>query len=199
MSTREVVAALAAAAVLSGCALGDKGGMPATGAGPAAKPLGIGRTATPQEIAGWNIDVRSDGQGLPPGRGTVAAGKQVYEAKCVACHGEAGKGASAPALAGGVGSLATPKPRRTIGSFWPYASTVFDYIYRAMPWDKPMSLSHDEVYSVTAYLLSLDRLVPPDAVLDPSSLPKVAMPNRNGFIPPDDRAKVSGTRCMRDC
>lgn len=183
-----------AAMLMAGCAARAPG-MEAT----SSQPLGIGRAATVQEMRGWDIDVRPDGTGLPAGSGSVALGKTVYDAKCAACHGADGKGATAPALAGGVGSLGSGKPVRTIGSFWPYATTVYDYIYRAMPWDKPMSLTSDEVYGVTAYLLSRDKIVPDNAVLDAKSLAAVRMPNRAGFKPSDDRARLSGNRCMRGC
>lgn len=150
----------------------------------------IGRPATAGEIAGWNIDVRADGQGLPDGRGSVAQGQAIFAARCAACHGETGEGKPADRLAGGAGTLATAKPVRTVGSFWPYATTLFDFIRRAMPFDAPQSLSADQVYAVAAYVLYLNKIVPADAVLDAASLPKVAMPNRNGFTSPDPRPDV---------
>ncbi len=144
----------------------------------AAEPLGIGREATPAEIAAWDSDVRPDGSGLPAGSGSVEQGRAVFEAACAACHGAKGP---APALAGGIGSLASAKPVRTVGSYWPYATTVFDYVRRAMPFNAPHSLTDDQVYAVTAYLLNLNHIVPDDAVMDRASLPQVVMPNRDGF------------------
>jgi mono/diheme cytochrome c family protein len=143
---------------------------------------GLGKPATQQEIAGWNIDVRADGAGLPPGSGSVAQGKQIYEARCAACHGANGEKGPAPRLVGGKGSLATATPVMTVGSYWPYASTLYDYINRAMPFDRPQSLTADEVYAVTAYTLHLNGIVGTEAVLDKVSLPKVKMPNAAGFV-----------------
>src|SRR5579863_7305680 len=152
--------------------------------------LGIGHPATPAEIAGWDIDVRADGQGLPAGHGSVREGEAVYAQACAACHGAKGEGKPADRLAGGFGTLATAKPVRTVGSYWPYATTLFDFVRRAMPFDAPQSLTADQVYAVSAYILYLNDIVPQDAVLDASSLPKVAMPNRNGFTSPDPRPDV---------
>jgi cytochrome c len=143
---------------------------------------GLGKPATQQEIAGWNIDVRADGAGLPLGSGSVAQGKQIYEARCAACHGATGEKGPAPRLVGGKGSLASATPVMTVGSFWPYAPTLYDYIYRAMPFDRPQSLTSDEVYAVTAYTLHLNGIVGTEAVLDKVSLPKVKMPNAAGFV-----------------
>lgn len=156
---------------------------------------GLGRPATPTAIAAWDIDVAPSGAGLPPGRGSVAAGQAVYAAQCAACHGAKGEGKPADALVGGLGTLATGKPVKTIGSFWPYATTVFDFIRRAMPYQAPQSLSADEVYAVTAYLLHLNGIVPADAALDAASLPKVAMPNRDGFVD-DGRPDTISTPCL---
>lgn len=194
MSTRNTVLLLSAV-VLSACAV--PGSSPSSAS--VAAPLGIGRLATAQEIRGWDIDVDAEGRGLPPGRGTVTAGKAVYDAKCAACHGATGTGATAPALAGGIGTIATAKPIRTVGSFWPYAPPVFDYINRAMPWDKPLSLTPDEVYAVTAYVLHLNKLVPADAVMDAKSLAAVRMPNRDGFVTLPKDPEIPGTRCMAQC
>ena len=156
---------------------------------PAAEPppYGLGRPATPQEIAGWNIDVRADGQGLPPGQGSVGQGRALYAEKCAACHGAKGEGKPMDALVGGAGSLASANPVRTVGSYWPYATTLFDFIRRAMPFNAPQSLTADEVYAVSAYVLYLNRIVPETAVLDARALPRVRMPNRNGFTSPDPR------------
>jgi len=148
----------------------------------AADPLGLGRPATPADIAGWNIDVRPDGRGLPPGSGSVAQGQTVFAASCAACHGANGTTATpAPALVGGQGTLASAKPVRTVGSYWPYATTVFDYVRRAMPFNAPGSLSDAQVYAVTAFLLNRNGIVPADAVMDAKTLPAVRMPNRHGF------------------
>jgi len=147
-----------------------------------AQAYGFGKPATPREIAGWNIDVSPDGRSLPPASGTAARGKALYESQCAGCHGMKGEGSLANQLAGGIGTLNTDKPVMTVGSYWPYATTVFDYINRAMPFTAPQSLKPDEVYSITAYLLFLDRIVGEHDVLDASTLPKVQMPNRNGFV-----------------
>ena len=150
----------------------------------------FGRTATPEEMKPWDIDVRPDGKGLPDGSGTVGHGKEVYAENCAACHGENGQGGIKDRLVGGRGTLASDNPIRTVGSFWPYATTLFDYIHRAMPYQAPGSLSVDDTYAVTAYLLNLNGLLPNDAKLDQVSLPKVQMPNRDGFIPDPEFSKV---------
>jgi S-disulfanyl-L-cysteine oxidoreductase SoxD len=152
--------------------------------------LGIGRIATQEEIAGWDIDVRADGQGLPEGSGGVRNGEKIYAETCAACHGEKGEGKQADRLVGGFGTLASSKPVRTVGSFWPYATTLFDYIRRAMPFSAPQTLTADQVYAVTAYILFLNNIVPESTILDAQSLPKVAMPNRGGFIRLDPRPDV---------
>lgn len=145
----------------------------------------LGRPVIQDDIAPWDISIGPDGTGLPPGRGTVAQGEMVYAGKCQACHGEKGAGRPNDRLVGGIGSLAPDKgpPVKTVGSYWPYATTLFDYVRRAMPWDRPKSLSDEEVYSVAAYILYLNGVIPQDAVLDAQSLPKVQMPNRAGFVP----------------
>jgi cytochrome c len=142
---------------------------------------GIGRAATPEEIAGWNIDVGRDGRGLPAGSGSVSHGHDVFASQCAACHGEKGEGGVGDRLVGGQGTLATAKPVRTVGSYWPYAPTLFDYIRRAMPQTAPQSLSNDDVYAVSAYILSLNGIVPADAMLDAKTLAAIKMPNRAGF------------------
>ena len=159
---------------------------------PAAEPVrfGFGHAATPSEIAGWDIDVRADGEGLPSGHGSVRDGQKVYADNCAACHGDNGEGKIGDKLVGGFGTLATGKPVKTVGSYWPYATTLFDYIRRAMPFTAPQSLTPDQVYAVAAYVLFLNKIVPEDTVLDANSLPKVAMPNRNGFTSPDPRPDV---------
>jgi cytochrome c len=143
----------------------------------------FGRPATQDDIAQWDIDVRPDGKGLPHGRGSVAQGRQVYADNCAACHGDDGVGGIKDRLTGGQGSLATDKPVKTVGSFWPYATTLFDYIHRAMPYQAPGSLSADDTYAVVAYILSLNEILPDGGALDQTSLPKVKMPNRDGFVP----------------
>ncbi|MDB5895254.1 MAG: cytochrome c-type [Rhodoferax sp.] len=171
----------------------------AIGTGAQAQPntlfRGIGQPASPEAIAAWNIDVGPDGSGLPKGSGSVTAGQAVYAAQCAACHGARGEGKPADALVGGQGTLRSDKPLKTIGSFWPYATTVYDFIHRAMPYNAPQSLSPDEVYAVTAYILHLNGIVPADAVLDAQSLPKVRMPNRNGFVA-DQRPDTASTGCV---
>jgi len=161
-------------------------------------PFGIGRTATPAEIAGWNIDVGRDGSGLPPGSGTVSHGREVFEQQCAACHGSKGEGGVGDQLVGGQGSLATPKPVRTVGSYWPYAPTLFDYIRRAMPQNAPQSLSNEDVYAVSAFILNLNGLLPADATLDAKSLAAIKMPNRSDFVG-DPRPDVKNPACMSGC
>jgi cytochrome c len=143
--------------------------------------FGIGRTAAPSEIAGWDIDVSPDGKGLPPGQGDVASGKAVFAAKCAACHGEAGQGKPMDRLAGGEGAIGSAKPIKTVGSYWPYATTLYDFVHRAMPFSAPQSLTPDEVYALCAYLLFINHIVPENAVLDAKTLPKVEMPARGLF------------------
>jgi cytochrome c len=142
----------------------------------------FGKPVTAADIAAWDISIGPDGAGLPPGKGTVAQGETVYAAKCLACHGEKGAGGPNDRLVGGAGTIAPDKtPVKTVGSYWPYATTLFDYVRRAMPWDRPKSLSDEEVYSVAAYVLYLNGVIGQDDVLDAQSLPKVKMPNRDGF------------------
>src|SRR5262249_14217057 len=162
--------------------------------------LDIGTPATSEQIRGWDIDVRPDGLGLPPGTGTVEKGEKIYAEQCAACHGEKGQNPAKgfDQLAGGKGTLATPRPVPTIGSNWPYATTVFDYIRRAMPFPSPQTLTSDEVYSVVAYLLYINDIVPREAVLNAQTLPKVRMPNADGFIP-DWRPDAEDMKCPRDC
>jgi len=152
----------------------------------AAEPThyGLGRPAASEEIALEDIDVRADGRGLPAGHGSVAEGAMLFASTCAACHGERGEKPSIPALhlTGGRGTLATAAAIQTVGSYWPYATTLFDYIRRAMPFTAPQSLSADQVYAVTAYILRLNDIVPDDTVLDATNLPKIRMPNRDGFI-----------------
>ena len=166
-----VVAALAAACATTG------GEAPAPAAGP-----GLGRAASAQEIAAWDISIPPSGEGLPAGSGTPKQGEGVYAAKCQACHGEKGAGKPADPLVGGIGTIGSGKPVMTVGSYWPYATTLFDYVRRAMPIANPLSLSDDEVYAVSAYVLFLNGIVGEDAQMNAQSLPQVKMPNRDGFI-----------------
>jgi len=146
-------------------------------------PPKLGRPATADEVAKIDISIPPSGAGLPAGSGTVAQGAAVYAQKCEMCHGANGAGTpSGDRLTGGVGTLASDNPIKTVSSFWPYATTLFDYIRRAMPVTNPQSLQNDEVYAVAAYILSIDNIVPKDATLDATSLPKVQMPNRAGFV-----------------
>jgi mono/diheme cytochrome c family protein len=170
------------------------------GAAAAQTRYGFGQPATPAEIKGWDIDVNGlTGAGLPPGHGSVNEGSNVFEQKCAMCHGDFGEGVGRyPVLAGGKGSLTKSRPIKTVGSYWPYAPTLFDYIRRAMPFPDPQSLTNDQVYALTAYILNLNDIVPDDAVMDAKTLAAVKMPNRDGFVTvhvPD----VSGTFCMHDC
>lgn len=149
----------------------------------ASATYGIGTPLNETTIAAWNIDIAPDGRGLPAGSGDVATGARVFATKCAACHGARGEGGLGDPLVGGLGTLSGAKPKRTVGSYWPYATTLFDYIRRAMPYNAPESLSADEVYAVSAFLLSQNGIVPADTRLDAASLPRVAMPNRDGFVP----------------
>lgn len=160
--------------------------------------FGFGQPATREQIKAWDIDVFPDGRNLPATRGTVFDGKRIYEARCAACHGVKGEGAFADRLAGGVGSLTSSQPITTVGSFWPYATTLFDYIRRAMPLNEPQSLSDAEVYAVSGYVLFLNGLVPESATVDAKMLTSLKMPNRDGFVS-DPRPDVKTNSCTRDC
>lgn len=145
---------------------------------------GLGRPATLDEITRFDISIGPDGVGLPPGSGTAREGRLVYEARCVACHGEKGEGKPNDRLVGGSDTLKGNRPAtKTVGGYWPYATTVFDYVRRAMPFDAPKSLRDDEVYAVTAYLLHLNGVIGEGATIDAASLPTIEMPNKNGFTP----------------
>ena len=174
MSTRDLVRGLLAL-VVGGCA--SAGVIPGAMEGP-----NLGREATPAQIAGWDISVGPDGVGLPPGKGTPATGATVYDQKCLVCHGAKGAGQPNDRLVGGQGTLASKAPVRTIGSYWPYATTVFDYVRRSMPYIQPHSLSDNEVYAVTAYLLHLNGIIGENDEMNAQTLPKVKMPNRDNFI-----------------
>lgn len=148
----------------------------------AQSPYGIGRPATAAEIAGWNIDIGRDGSNLPRGSGSVSHGREVFAQQCASCHGDKGEGGLGDRLVGGQATIGTPKPIRTVGSYWPYAPTLFDYIRRAMPQNAPQSLSDEDVSPVSAYVLHLNRLVGADATLDAKSLAAIKMPNRDRFV-----------------
>ena len=159
---------------------------------------GIGHVATEAEIAGWNIDVDREGRNLPAGGGTVARGHQVYDEQCATCHGDKGQGGLGDRLSGGAGTLNTPNPIKTVGSYWPYATTLFDYIRRAMPLTTPQSLSNEDVYSVAGYVLYLNGLLDADAMVDAKTLLAVKMPNRAMFVD-DPRPDVKDKACMTHC
>jgi S-disulfanyl-L-cysteine oxidoreductase SoxD len=142
----------------------------------------LGRAPTPEEIRELGSAIAPDGTGLPAGSGTVAAGRALFAAQCARCHGPAGEGDIGARLVGGHGTLATPRPLKTVGSFWPYATTLWDYVNRAMPFDQPGLLQPPEVYAAVAYVLNLNGIIAADEVMDAASLPKVKMPNRDGFV-----------------
>ena len=147
---------------------------------------GLGSEPTAEELAAAGYTVFPDGKGLPAGRGTVSEGKAVYQQFCAACHGRNAEGDEAAALVGGRGSLTSERPRKTVESYWPYTTTLWDYVRRSMPYESPGSLTNDEIYAVVAHLLNLMGVVTEDAVLDQERLPTIEMPNRDGFVP-DDR------------
>lgn len=154
----------------------------------------VGKTATSADIHARAISVAPDGTGLPDAHGSVAEGRVVYQNMCASCHGDQGQGiADFPALAGGQGTLKSKSPLQTVGSFWPYATTAWDYIHRAMPYERPGTLNDHEVYAVTAYILHMNHIIPANAVLSAKTLPRIVMPNRNGFIP-DPRPDVKRPR-----
>lgn len=175
-TSKNVTTGFAFALLTAACATTDSGSrVPTTGPN-------LGRAATAQEVAAWDISIPPSGVGLPAGSGTAKQGEAVYTAQCQACHGPKGVGKPADLLVGGVGSLATAKPVRTVGSYWPYATTVFDYTRRSMPATKPLSLTNNEVYAVTAYLLYLNGIIGENLEMNAQTLPQVKMPNRDGFI-----------------
>ena len=144
---------------------------------------GVGHPATEEQIRGLGTAIAPDGTGLPAGSGTVAAGRELFAARCAKCHGAKAEGGDVgPALVGGQGTLATAKPIKTVGSYWPYATTLWDYISRAMPFDQPGLMKPPEVYALSAYILNINGIIAADQVMDAKSLPKVKMPNRNGFV-----------------
>jgi cytochrome c2 len=168
-----------------------------------AETLGLGRAATPEEVAAWDIDVRPDGLGLPEGSGDALTGEEVFTKKCASCHGDFAEGVGRwPVLAGGQGTLASQNPVKTVGSYWPYLSTAWDYVHRAMPFGEAQSLSDDEVYAIVAYILYSNNLEDDDFTLSRDNFLDVEMPNADGFFP-DDRTKspLWGPRevCMKNC
>lgn len=171
---------------------------------PAAK-LGLGRPATAEEIAAWDTDVRPDGRGLPVGKGTVKQGDDLFQEKCASCHGEFGQGVGRwPVLAGGAGTLKADRPDKTVGSFWPDLSTVFDYIKRAMPYGNAQSLTNDEVYALTAYILSMNDIVKDETFeLNEKNFTSIKMPNAAAFFEDDRETSEkhfwNKNPCMKDC
>ena len=169
-----------------------------------AQPLGVGRAALPEEISAWNLDIHPDGTGLPDGQGDVLDGEEIFATKCAACHGDFAEGIDNwPKLAGGKGTLNREDPVKTVGSYWPYLSTTFDYIRRSMPYGNAGSLTNDEVYAIVAYILYSNDLVEDDFVLSKDNFLDVKMPNADGFIQ-DNRMeaeipKWTGEPCMTDC
>jgi S-disulfanyl-L-cysteine oxidoreductase SoxD len=178
---------------------------PAAKPAAASKPLGVGREAKPEEIAGWDIDIRPDGQGLPPGKGTVKQGEAIYMQQCAACHGEFGESAGRwPIVAGGAGTLSSHDPVKSIGSYWPYASTVIDYIRRAMPFGNAQSLSNDELYAVTAYVLYLNDIIKDESFeLNENTFKTIRLPNEPNFRDDDreteEKALWRKNPCMTNC
>ncbi len=167
--------------------------------------LGIGRAATPEEVKGWDIDVRPDGQGLPPGKGTVAQGEEIFQTQCAACHGEFGEGKDRwPVLAGGHGSLKHDRPEKTIGSYWESPATIYDYVRRAMPYGNAQSLTPDELYAVVAYILNLNDVIKDSNFeLNNKNFATIKLPNSKGFYD-DDRETAekhfwNRKMCMKDC
>src|SRR3954452_10048721 len=149
----------------------------------AAESPNLGQLATPEEIAAWDISIGPDGVGLPPGSGNPKQGEAVYAAKCIACHGEKGAGKPNDQLVGGQGTLPGDKPPvKTVGSFWPYATIVFDYVRRAMPYNESKSLTNDDLYAVVAYILNLNGIIADNETMDAQTLRQVKMPNRGGFV-----------------
>jgi cytochrome c len=188
-------AALLVAALLAGHAFAQQ---------PVEQGLRLGRPAHPAEIAAWDIDVRPDGQGLPAGQGSVKDGERMFLEQCAGCHGEFGEGAGRwPPIAGGVGSLRSDNPEKTPGSYWPYASTLFDYVRRTMPFGNAQSLAADDVYAITAFLLHMSDVVPEGFVLSRDNFASLRLPNADGFVDDDresaERGFWGGEPCMKDC
>lgn len=170
------------------------------GTAAAGDKYGLGRPATAEEIAGWDMDVRPDGTGLPPGSGTVVRGEEIYLERCAVCHGEFGEGAGRyPVLMGGFETLTEDRPEKTVGSYWPYASTIWDYVQRSMPFGDARSLTADETYAVTAFLLYLNEVVEDDFTLTQGNLTAIRMPNEDGFFVREQRDLPARAPCMTDC
>jgi len=174
---KKIAGGLLAAALVAACATPDH----TAGVTPTRGP-NLGATPSPAMLAAMDISIPPSGAGLPAGSGSVAQGQKVYDAKCQICHGPKGVGKPADPLVGGMGSLASGKPMRTVGSYWPYATTLFDYVRRAMPSNAPQSLSNEEAYAASAYVLFLNGIIREDQVMTAQTLPQVKMPNRDGFI-----------------
>ena len=167
------------------------------------RPFNLGKIATAEEVAGWDIDVRPDGLGAPVGMGNAIDGEEVYADLCAACHGDFGEGVDRwPELVGGEGSLDTHDPLKTTGSYWPYASTLYDYVYRAMPFGESQSLSYDETYQIVAFLLYMNDIIEDDFDVSHENIGTIEMPNRDGFFMPDprpDAQSVNAEPCMTNC
>ena len=167
------------------------------------RKFNLGEIASKEEVAGWDIDVRPDGLGAPIGSGTALFGEEIYTEQCAACHGDFGEGADRwPPLVGGEDSFASHDPEKTTSSYWPYASTIYDYIYSAMPYGNSQSLSYDETYGIVAYLLYMSDIIEEDFVLSDINIGEIEMPNRDGFLLPDPRPDIMNTQgnpCMSNC
>ena len=178
MSTRKgTTHVLAAVAVLAGLTA-----LPCAARAAAQESPGLGRPATTEQVAGWDISIPPDGSGLPPGSGTAREGAPIFAAKCQGCHGAEGAGQPNDRLVGGIGTLKSQSPVRTVGSYWPYATTLFDYLRRAMPLPQPQSLTADETYALAAYLLERNGIIKAGDKMNAKTLPRVVMPNRDSFI-----------------
>ena len=167
------------------------------------RPFNLGQLATAEQVAGWDIDVRPDGLGAPVGAGNAFDGEEVYAERCASCHGDFGEAVDNwPVLVGGEGTLNGHDPVKTTGSYWPYASTMYDYIYRAMPFGEAQSLTHDETYQIVAYLLFMNDIIDDEFELNQENIGTIEMPNRDGFMMPDprpDAQPISGVACMKNC
>jgi len=167
------------------------------------RPFNLGKIATVEEVSGWDIDVRPDGLGAPIGMGNAIDGEEIYAELCAACHGDFGEAIDRwPVLIGGEGTLDSHDPVKTTGSYWPYASTMYDYIYRAMPFGEAQSLTPNETYQIVAFLLYMNDIVEEDFELSHENISAIEMPNRDGFFMPDprpDAQPVDGEPCMSNC
>ncbi len=167
------------------------------------RQFNLGKIALPEEVKGWDIDVRPDGVGAPKGYGNAYDGEEIYSERCAACHGDFGEGADRwPELVGGEETLDGHDPLKTTSSYWPYASTLYDYIYRAMPFGEAQSLTFDETYQIVAYLLYMGEIIDEEFELSNENIGEIIMPNRNGFILPDPRPDTENGNndpCMKDC